>query len=175
MLFKELKQGYPLYLLNSQTAEVGTGTVTYVGQPHVTQDKKKLYNGQLMMVIDVTANFGGKTQTIELQDSLSQTMSDDGVLLITPNKEDVLSGMRMLQARSEEALRQIPMYEEIKSKCSAWLQENDPVYQQNAAYEKRLEEMQSVIDKQSQFIAQQAADTKEMKDMIAKFLKTGKG
>ena len=171
MIFKELKPGYSIYLLNSQTAEVGTGTVTFVGQPHVTQDKKKLYNGQLMMVIDVTANFGGKTQTIELQDSVSQTMSDDGVLLITPNKEDVVNGIRMLQTRSDEALRQIPMHEEIKKKCSAWLKENDPVYQQNVAYEKRLEEMQSLIDKQNQVISQQASDTKEMKEMLAKLLK----
>ena len=170
MLFKELKNGYPLYILNSQTAEVGTGTVTYVGQPHVTQDKKKLYNGQLMMVIDVTANFGGKAQTIELQDSISQTMSDDGLLLITPNKEDVLNGMRMLQTRSEEALRLVPMHEDILKKCSSLLQENDPVYQQSAAYEKKLEEMQSLIDKQNQVISQQAADTKEMKEMLEKLL-----
>ena len=172
MLFKELKNGYPLYILNSQTAEVGTGTVTYVGQPHVTQDKKKLYNGQMMMVIDVTANFGGKAKTIELQDSISQTMSDDGLLLITPNKEDVLNGMRMLQTRSEEALRLVPMHEEIVKKCSSWLQENDPVYQQSAAYEKRLGEMQMLIDKQNEVISQQAADTKEMKEMLAKLLNT---
>lgn len=171
MLFKELRQGYPLYIINSQTAEVGTGTVTSVGQPHVTQDKKKLYNGQLQMVIDVTANFGGSVQTIEVQDNISQTMSNDGLLLITPNKEDVVNGMRMLQTRSEEALRQVQMHQDIKNKCSIWLQNNDPVYQQNAAFEKKLEEMQSIIDKQNSIISQQAADTKEMKEMLAKILK----
>lgn len=171
MLFKELRPGYPIYIINSQTAEVGTGTVTGVGQPHVTQDKKKLYNGQLQMVIDVTANFGGTTQTIEVQDSISQTMSNDGLLLITPNKEDVINGMRMLQTRSEEALRQVRTHQEIKKKCSAWLQENDPVYQQNAAFEKKLEDMQSIIDQQNKVISQQAADTKEMKEMLTKILK----
>lgn len=172
MLFKELKPGYPIYVLNCQTAEVGTGTVTFVGQPHVTQDKKKLAKGNLMMVVDVTTTIGNSTSTFELQDSASRTMSDDGMLLITPNKDDVVSGMRMLQTRSEEALRMAPQHEAIKSKCGAWLQENDPVYQQNAAYEKKLTEMQSLIDKQNKVIAQQASDTKEMKAMLEKLLKS---
>lgn len=164
MLFKELKQGYPIYILDCNKIEVGTGTVTYVGTPHITQDKTKIAKGQLQSVIDVTANFGGKTQSIELTDSLSQTMSNDGSMLITPNKEDVVNGVRMLQARSEEALRLMPMHEDIKKKCAALLQNIDPVYQQNVAYEKRLNEMQTIIDKQ-------AADTKEMKAMIEKLLK----
>lgn len=91
-------------------------------------------------------------------------MSNDGSMLITPNKEDVVNGVRMLQARSEEALRLMPMHEEVKKKCAALLQNIDPVYQQNIAYEKRLNEMQSIIDKQ-------AADTKEMKAMLEKLLK----
>ena len=123
------------------------------------------------MVIDVTANFGGSVQTIEVQDNISQTMSNDGLLLITPNKEDVVNGMRMLQTRSEEALRQVQMHQEIKKKCAAWLQGNDPVYQQNASFEKKLEDMQSIIDKQNKVISQQAADTKEMKEMLTKILK----
>jgi hypothetical protein len=105
MLFKELKQGFPLYVLNVNTVEVGTGTVTFVGQPHVTNDKKKIAKGQLQMVIDVTANFGNTSQTIELTDSLSQTMSDDGALLITPNQSDIANGMRMIKARCEEYIR----------------------------------------------------------------------
>lgn len=45
MLFKELKQGYPLYILDCNKIEVGTGTVTYVGAPHITQDKAKMPKG----------------------------------------------------------------------------------------------------------------------------------
>ena len=164
MLFKEIKQGYPLYILNVNTLEVGTGTVTSVGQPHITQDKKKIAKGQLQMVIDVTANFGNTSQTIELTDSLSQTMSDDGTMLITPNQEDVANGMRMVKARCEEALRNVDNYKEVIKRCDEQLPNFDPLYKQSIASEARFSEMQSTIDKQSK-------DIVEMKEMIAKLLK----
>lgn len=164
MLFKELKQGYPLYVLNVNTMEVGTGTVTFVGQPHVTNDKKKIAKGQLQMVIDVTANFGNTSQTIELTDSLSQTMSDDGALLITPNQADIANGMRMIKARCEEYIRNENHYRELIKKCDEQLPNFDPLYKQTMASEARFSEMQSTIDKQSKDIA-------EMKDMIQKLLK----
>lgn len=163
MLFKELKQGFPLYVLNVNTVEVGTGTVTFVGQPHVTNDKKKIAKGQLQMVIDVTANFGNTTQTIELTDSLSQTMSDDGALLITPNQSDIANGMRMIKARCEEYIRNEDHYKEMIARCDTLLPNFDPLYKQTMASEARFTEMQSTIDKQAQDIA-------EMKDMITKLL-----
>ena len=165
MLFKELKQGYPLYLLNVNTMEVRIGTVTFVGQPHVTQDKKKLAKGQLQMVIDVTANFAGTAQTIELTDSLSQTMSDDGVLLITPNQDDVAQSMRMIKARCEEYIRNEENYRNIIKKCDEQLPNFDPMYKQSLTNETRFSQMQSTRDKQSKDIA-------EMKDMIERLVKS---
>lgn len=172
MLFREVKQGFPLYVLNINTMDIGTGTVSRVTGPHVTNDKKKLANGQFMMVVDVTANMGNNSLNFELQDSVSQTMSDDGQFLISPNQEDIANGVRMIRTRCEEYIRNAPRYKELIGKCDSWLQENDPVYQQNAAFEKKLEDMQSIIDKQNKVISQQAADTKEMKEMLTKILKT---
>lgn len=167
MLFKELKQGFPLYVLNVNTMEVGTGTVTFVGQPHVTQDKKKLAKGQLQMVIDVTANFGNGSQTIELTDSLSQTMSDDGVLLITPNQADIANGMRMIKARCEEYIRNEGHYKELIKKCDEQLPKFDPLYKQSMESDARFSAMETTIENQSKDIA-------EMKEMISKLLKTTK-
>jgi hypothetical protein len=165
MLFKELKQGYPLYVLNVNTLDVGTGTVTFVGQPHVTQDKQKLAKGQIQIVIDVTANFGNQSQTIELADSLSSTMSNDGSLLITPNHSDIANGMRMIRARCEEYIRNEDHYKELIKKCDAQLPNFDPLYKQSKESDARFSEMQNTIDKQSKDIA-------EMKEMISKLLKT---
>lgn len=165
MTFKELKQGFPLYVLNVNTMEVGTGTVTYVGQPHVTQDKQKLAKGQIQMVIDVTANFGNQSQTIELADSLSSTMSNDGQLLITPNQSDVANGMRMIKARCEEYIRNEQHYKELIVKCDEQLPNFDPLYKQSMASEARFSEMQSTIDRQSKDIA-------EMKKMLSELVKS---
>ena len=164
MTFKELKQGYPLYVLNVNTMEVGTGTVTFVGQPHVTQDKQKIAKGQLQMVIDVTATFGNQSQTIELTDSLSSTMSNDGTLLITPNQEDIANGVRMVKTRCEEYIRNEQHYKELIKKCDALLPQVDPLYRQSIDNEARFTGMQATIDKQAKDIA-------EMKDMLTKLLK----
>ena len=163
MLFKELKQGYPLYVLNVNTLEVGTGTVTFVGQPHVTQDKQKLVKGQIQMVVDVTANFGNQPQTIELADSLSSTMSNDGTLLITPNQADIANGMRMIRARCEEYIRNEEHYKELIKKCDEQLPNFDPLYKQQQESENRFTEMKSTIDRQAKDIA-------EMKEMISQLL-----
>lgn len=144
MLFKELKQGYPLYILNVNTMEVGTGTVTFVGQPHVTQDKQKIAKGQIQMVIDVTATFGNQSQTIELTDSLSSTMSNDGTLLITPNREDVANGMRMVKARCEEYIRNEQHYKDIIKKCDEQLPNFDPLYRQSMANEERFTKIEDI-------------------------------
>lgn len=165
MTFKELKQGFPLYVLNVNTMEVGTGTVTFVGQPHVTQDKQKLAKGQIQMVIDVTANFGNQSQTIELADSLSSTMSNDGQLLITPNQSDVANGMRMIKARCEEYIRNEQHYKELIVKCDEQLPNFDPLYKQSMASEARFSEMQSTIDRQSKDIA-------DMKKMLSELVKS---
>lgn len=165
MTFKELRQGFPLYVLNVNTMEVGTGTVTFVGQPHVTQDKQKLAKGQIQMVIDVTANFGNQSQTIELADSLSSTMSTDGQLLITPNQSDVANGMRMIKARCEEYIRNEQHYKELIVKCDEQLPNFDPLYKQSMASEARFSEMQSTIDRQSKDIA-------EMKKMLSELVKS---
>lgn len=165
MTFKELRQGFPLYVLNVNTMEVGTGTVTFVGQPHVTQDKQKLAKGQIQMVIDVTANFGNQSQTIELADSLSSTMSNDGQLLITPNQSDVANGMRMIKARCEEYIRNEQHYKELIVKCDEQLPNFDPLYKQSMTSEARFSEMQSTIDRQSKDIA-------EMKKMLSELVKS---
>ena len=152
-------------MLNVNTLEVGTGTVTFVGQPHVTQDKQKLVKGQIQMVIDVTANFGNQPQTIELADSLSSTMSNDGTLLITPNQSDVANGMRMIKARCEEYIRNEEHYKQLIKKCDEQLPNFDPLYKQQQDSENRFSEMQNTIDRQSKDIA-------EMKKMISQLLKT---
>ena len=152
-------------MLNVNTMEVGTGTVTYVGQPHVTQDKQKLAKGQIQMVIDVTANFGNQSQTIELADSLSSTMSNDGQLLITPNQSDVANGMRLIKSRCEEYIRNEQHYKELIVKCDEQLPNFDPLYKQSMASEARFSEMQSTIDRQSKDIA-------EMKKMLSELVKS---
>ena len=164
MIFKELKQGFPLYVLNVNTMDVGTGTVSRVAGPHITNDKKKLANGQLMMVVDVSATMGNNTLNFELQENASNTMSDDGQFLISPNQEDIANGVRMVKTRCEEYIRNEQHYKELIQKCDALLPQLDPMYRQSIDNEARFTSMQATIDKQSK-------DIQDMKEMLTKLLK----
>lgn len=164
MIFKDLKQGFPLYVLNVNTMDVGTGTVSRVAGPHITNDKRKLANGQLMMVVDVSATMGNNTLNFELQENASNTMSDDGQFLISPNQEDIANGIRMVKTRCEEYIRNEQHYKELIKKCDALLPQVDPLYRQSIDNEARFTGMQATIDKQAKDIA-------EMKDMLTKLLK----
>lgn len=164
MIFKDLKTGFPLYVLNVNTMDVGTGTVSRVAGPHITNDKKKLANGQLMMVVDVSATMGSNTLNFELQDNASQTMSDDGQFLISPNQADIANGVRMVKTRCEEYLRNEQHYKEMIEKCDKLLPDLDPAYKQSINNEARFNDMQATIDKQSK-------DIQDMKEMLTKLLK----
>ena len=164
MIFKDLKQGFPLYVLNVNTMDVGTGTVSRVAGPHITNDKKKLANGQLMMVVDVSATMGNNTLNFELQENASNTMSDDGQFLISPNQEDIANGVRMVKTRCEEYIRNEQHYKELIKTCDALLPQIDPLYRQSIDNEARFNDMQATIDKQSK-------DIQDMKEMLTKLLK----
>lgn len=151
-------------MLNVNTMDVGTGTVSRVAGPHITNDKKKLANGQLMMVVDVSVTMGNNTLNFELQDNASQTMSDDGQFLISPNQEDVANGVRMVKTRCEEYIRNEAHYKELIQKCDALLPQVDPLYRQSLNNESRFNDMQATIDKQSK-------DISDMKSMLEKLLK----
>ena len=164
MIFKDLKQGFPLYVLNVNTMDVGTGTVSRVAGPHITSDKRKLATGQLMMVVDVSATMGNNTLNFELQENASNTMSDDGQFLISPNQEDIANGVRMVKTRCEEYIRNEQHYKELIKKCDALLPQIDPLYRQSIDNEARFNDMQATIDKQSK-------DIQDMKEMLTKLLK----
>ena len=171
MIFKDLKQGFPLYVLNVNTMDVGTGTVSRVAGPHITNDKRKLANGQLMMVVDVSATMGNNTLNFELQENASNTMSDDGQFLISPNQEDIANGIRMVKTRCEEYIRNEQHYKELIKKCDALLPQVDPLYRQSIDNEARFTGMQATIDGQSKEIGEMKASLGEMKEMLTKLLK----
>lgn len=171
MIFKDLKQGFPLYVLNVNTMDVGTGTVSRVAGPHITNDKKKLANGQLMMVVDVSAQMGNNTLNFELQENASNTMSDDGQFLISPNQEDIANGVRMVKTRCEEYIRNEQHYKELIKKCDTLLPQLDPMYRQSIDNEARFSDMQKVIDQQAKDIAEMKASSARMEEMLTKLLK----
>lgn len=173
MVFKELQKGYTLYIFNLNNAELTKAVVSDVSKPHITGDKTKIATNNLMTVVDVSVVLGDKTQTIELPETMTSTVSNDNSLLITANKDDAINGIRMLKTRSEEAIKMKPKHEEIIAKCNSILKEEDPMCKAAFETEERLKSMQNYIEEQKktneqllQIIQQQQEDIKILKNSL---------
>lgn len=158
MTFQELKPGYPLYFLSRNNVEIQTGTVTNVSNQHITTDPRKLSSQQLIMVVDATVTIGGQQRVIELPVTSTYTTSEDQSLLISPNKEDIMNGVRLIKSSSEEALKLIPQHKEYIKKCDALLKDFDPAYKQLEDNEERMNKFEHSLD--------------ELKSMMGSFQKT---
>lgn len=103
MLFKDLKQGYSVYMFDRNNIEVHTVQVVTVSTPHM--DK---YNNQFDMVVDVAVLDAGKTQTYTFKDS--NEVGYTGQLMITPNKECVIKELQLLKSQSQTILDNIDQH-----------------------------------------------------------------
>lgn len=60
MQFKDIKQNYPVFVLDKNEMSVTTGKATAVGFPRMEMNPK---NGKQEIVVDVTIEASGKTGT----------------------------------------------------------------------------------------------------------------
>ena len=139
MLFKDVKQGYPLYIFDRSSVSVRTASVSAVSFPHLSN---KPNSG---MVVDVTVNIDGNSQQYEIRDT--SECAYVGTIMLSPNVESVLNEIRTLKAQSEEAIKLVDKHKENIAKCTTLLAEFDPVYKEKQATEERLSRIEDSIGK----------------------------
>lgn len=74
MLFKDIKQNYPVYILNKQDLSLIQGKAVQVPFPRIEMNQK---TGKTEMVIDITIEANGKTATYIIPENLSVTYAGD--------------------------------------------------------------------------------------------------
>ena len=85
MLIKDLKNGYPIYVLNHETLKAETGKVVSIGDPYFPAQKPGQTPQNLGRVVDVTLLLGEKTQTFTMPETLSVCYA--GTLVFSADKE----------------------------------------------------------------------------------------
>lgn len=133
MVFKDLKNGYPIYLLDRTALKYEQGKVIAVGLPHA--DVQPGNYGK--MLVDITIQTAdGKQCTYSVSD-VEQT-AYTGTLLLTCNKECTLNEVRALNAQAEETLAKVEVAKETVSKCKALLEELDTVFKDKQETQQRF-------------------------------------
>lgn len=153
MLFKDLKNGYPVYIFNHETVEVTQGKVLGVAGPHFDNH----YGSSTDMVVDVTVEHGGATKSYTFKDGTE--IGYAGQFVIATGREGILREVEAMKSQSEQALSKVDAHKTIIDKCSTILEELNPAFKEkqenNARFSKIEQDLQSF-----------GSDMRELKELI---------
>ena len=140
LLFKDLKNNYPVYILNKQDMTLTQGVATGVGFPRVPMNYKP---GQANMVVDVTIMAEGKTATYEIPDNLSVTFANN--LVLSTEKAGLINEVEAIRSTAEQIINSYDSQKERFDKASSLLSELSPTFKDQKQTGERLDKMESSI------------------------------
>lgn len=141
MTFRELKQGYSLYILDKDSMSVKQGRVVSVSAPHI--DKKGFELGA-KLVVDVMLDVDGVTTTYTFKED-----SDVGYFnstVITADKQNILREVEATKSQSEEVLSQTDMHRKRLERCNIILADLNPAIREKQAIDERFVKLEGSID-----------------------------
>lgn len=156
MLFKDIKQNYPVYILNRQDISYIQGKVTSVSLPHMDNSNPMVMGKS---VIDVGIEADGKTATYTIPENLGIVYAGD--MILSTDKESIVREVEAMKATAEQAIKNVDRQKAILDKSKNLLLELNPAYKEKKENEQRLSKMENSIE--------------ELKSMFAGLMKELKG
>lgn len=102
LLFKDIKQNYPVYILDTQEFSLIQGKATQVSFPRLEMNQK---TGKTEMVVDVTIEANGKMATYAIPESHSVTYA--GHLVLSTEKSGLTSEVEAQKANAAQVKKSI--------------------------------------------------------------------
>lgn len=138
-LFKDLKQGEAVHVLDRKSAEYFVGTVEDTPSlPH--------YDSRLLVTtVDVRLNIKGDSRVYSIPENLSVTYSND--LCIATDQHDLIAIVDEIAAKADEAIANYPHQLEVRDKCKALALELNPERKAKQENEERMTRMEERQDK----------------------------
>ena len=156
MLFKDIKQNFPVYILDKQSMSFTQGKVQSVSFPHIDNSSPM---GMGKTVIDVAIEADGKSGTYAMPENLSVVYA--GNIVLSTDRDGIMREVEAMKTSAEQILASVDKQREIVEKSTALLTELNPEYKAKQQNEQRLSSLESSM--------------KELKDMMAGFIKEMKG
>lgn len=155
MFFKDIKQDYPVYILDKQQLTISQGKVLSIGFPRADLLQRPSTN-PAPIVVDVTIQNGDKSATYTIPENLSITYAGD--IVLSTDKEGLVHEIEALKNRAEQVLQSIDKQKEILEKANVLLADLNPVYKEKKETDLRFSKIETSIS--------------EMKDLFTKFINT---
>lgn len=141
MTFKELKQGYSVYILDKDKMSVKNGKVVGVSAPHI--DKERFDLG-VALVVDVTLDIEGAVATYTFKEDTETGYIQQTV--ITTDKQNIIREVEAIKSQSEEVLSQVDTHKDRLQRCNNILVEFNPAIKERQAIDERFGKLESSMD-----------------------------
>lgn len=155
MLFKDLKQNYPVHIFDKQNVEYIQGKVTSVSLPRMQMPSMNMNSLNNSMVVDITIDAGGRSATYTIPEGLSVTYA--GNLVLSVEVDGVVKEIEAMNNTAEQVLNSVERQKEIKKKTCELLVELNPVYKEKKDTEERFNKIETSVS--------------EMKNMLSSFIR----
>jgi hypothetical protein len=155
MQFKELKQGYQIYVFDRTKIEVSEPKVVNVSQPHV--DSR--IGSPTDIVVDITIESDTSPKTYVLKES--SDVGYNGNLVISTTRDTILREVEAIKSQSEQILSQVDEHKAKVEKCKTILSEFNPIYKERKETEERFNKLESSIDDIKKLLSNMVITTKK--------------
>lgn len=171
MVFKDIKQNFPVYILDKSSVELIKGKVTATAFPrpdlqsnfsapnanYGTVVPQLNQNSGQRMVIDLTIEAGGRTATYTVSENASVNYA--GNLVIATEQSLLTSEVEAIKNSAEQALapERLEQLKQSLEKSTSLLSELNPAFKQQQEYDTRFKNLEGSVD--------------ELKDMMKNFIK----
>ena len=144
MTFKELKAGYPIYLLHKapDSTSAVQGKVVDVSLPHLPRTGSGM--NTMQMVVDVTVEENGTTQTYNIPDSLSVAYAGEN-LVLTTEVNGLLKEVEALKSSDEAEIAKVEMRQKRCADCDAIMAEWNPAFKERQETEERFRNIEKSV------------------------------
>lgn len=153
MIFRDIKQGYPVYILNKQDLTILQGKVASAGFPRLDTNPM---SGKTEMVIDIAVDDGsGKTGSYVIPEGLSVTYA--GNLVLATEKAALAGEVEAMKSSAEQALASVDRQREILDKTTALLSDLNPAFREKRENDKRFDDLESSVNELKDLVRQLAS------------------
>lgn len=141
MSFKELKKGFPVFILNKETLHYSQGKVTQDSTP----PRINTVFGQ-PMIVDVSIESDGqiKIWTLPADQQLAEMQSDSNIIIAT-DKPALVTILKSIQTECESYLQAVPSYNEKLKSVKELVADLDVVFKQQQQTEERFVRIEQSI------------------------------
>lgn len=138
-MFKDLRTGSPVYILDRKEITVTQGTLINAPLSHF--DPKF---GTNKMVVDLEIEAAGTKTSFVVEDSQSAAYFADKT--IACSKEAIVRELETIKSTSESALKMMPYHQQAIPKCEALMRQYSAEYRERTETQERITNLEGKLD-----------------------------